>query len=113
MKQPTLIRQNILLFERKSKRHPHLNPLPSRERKLDHFTSSDSLINFSISPGQAPNASCCFNQGRKNVGLRLKTARAILVFLWMVLPGSGSAAEPKSDLRITYSPLIFLWRHKA
>jgi hypothetical protein len=32
-----------------------------------------------------------------------KTAAAILVFLWMVLPGSGSAAERKSDLRITYS----------
>ena len=184
MKQISLSRQNILLSERRSKRHPHLNPLPSetvsqsnslvrqattnschqgvlkiplypplkkrgnflqpvliphdpialplfekeglgeicmrrkanntlrhslsRERKLDHFVSGDSLINLSTSPGHVPNASCCFNQGRKNVGLRLKigkkTAAAILVFLCMVLPGSGSAAERKSDLRITYSP---------
>jgi hypothetical protein len=36
--------------------------------------------------------------------LKVNTAAAILVFLWMVLPGSGSAAERKSDLRITYSP---------
>jgi hypothetical protein len=46
-------------------------------------------------------------EARKNIGLGLKignqTAAAILVFLWMVLPGSGSAAERKSDLRITYS----------
>jgi hypothetical protein len=33
-----------------------------------------------------------------------KTAAAILVFLWMVLPPSGLAAERKSDLRVTYSP---------
>ena len=186
MKQISLSRHNILLSERRSKRHPHLNPLPSetvsqsnslvqqattnschqgvlkiplypplkkrgnflqpvliphdpialplfekfekeglgeicmrrkanntlrhslsRERKLDHFVSGDSLINLSTSPGHVPNASCCFNQGRKNVGLRLKigkkTAAAILVFLWMVLPGLGSAAERKTDLRITYS----------
>jgi hypothetical protein len=47
-------------------------------------------------------------KGKKNIGLGLKigkkTAAAILVFLWMVLPGSGSDAERKSDLRITYSP---------
>jgi hypothetical protein len=108
MKQISLSRQNILLSERRSKRHPHLNPLPSRERKLDHFTSDDSLINFSISLGHAPNASCCSSEGRKNIGLGLKigkkTAAAILVFLWMVLPDLGSAADRKSDLRITYSP---------
>lgn len=33
-----------------------------------------------------------------------RPAAAILVFLWMVLPGSSSAAERKSDLRIAYSP---------
>jgi hypothetical protein len=121
MKKLTLIRQIILLSERRSKRHPHLNPLhfdklsvvspvepPSRERKLDRCTSSDSLMSFSISPGRAPTASCCLKQGRKNIGLGLKmanrTVAAILVFLWMVLPGSALAAERKSDLRVTYSP---------
>jgi hypothetical protein len=107
MKQISLSRQNILLSERRSKRHPHLNPLPSRERKLDHFVSGDSLINLSTSPGHTQDPSCCLSQSRKNIGLGLKigkkTAAAILVFLWMVLPGSGSAAERKSDLRITYS----------
>jgi len=108
MKKLTLIRQNILLPERRSKRHPHLNPLPSRERKFDHFVSGDNLINLSISPGHTPDSSWCLSQSRKNIGLRLKigkkTAAAILVFLWMVLPGAGSAAERKSNLRITYSP---------
>jgi len=108
MKQLTLIRQNILLSERRSMRHPHLNPLPSRERKLDHFVSGDSLFNLSISPGHAPDASRCLKKGKKNIGLGLKigkkTAAAILVFLWMVLPGSGSAAERKNDWRITYNP---------
>jgi hypothetical protein len=33
-----------------------------------------------------------------------KTVAAILVFLWMVLPGLASAAERKIDLRVTYSP---------
>ena len=33
-----------------------------------------------------------------------KTAAAILVFLCTVLPGSASAAERKSDLRVFYSP---------
>jgi hypothetical protein len=107
MKQLTLIRQNILLSERRSERHPHLN-LPSRERKLDHFAASDSLTSFSIFPGRAPNTSCCLREGRKNVGLRLKIGQkavlAILVFLWMVLPVVGSTAEHKSDLRITYTP---------
>jgi hypothetical protein len=40
----------------------------------------------------------------KQLKIGKKTAAAILVFLWMVLPCSGSAAERKSDLRITYSP---------
>jgi hypothetical protein len=40
----------------------------------------------------------------KQLKIGKQTAAAILVFLWMVLPGSGSAAERKSDLRITYSP---------
>jgi hypothetical protein len=80
MKQPTLIRQNILLSERRPMRHPHLNPLPSRERKLDEFVSGDS------------------------VKIGGKTAVAILVFLCTVLPHLASAAERKSDLRVTYSP---------
>jgi hypothetical protein len=80
MKQPTLIRQNILLSERRPMRHPHLNPLPSRERKLDEFFSGDS------------------------VKIGRKTAVAILVFLCTVLPHLASAAERKSDLRVTYSP---------
>jgi hypothetical protein len=108
MKQISLSRQNILLSERRSKRHPHLNPLPSRERKLDHFVSGDNLINLSISPGHAPDASCCLSQSRKNIGLGLKigkkTAAAILVFLCMVLPRCGLTAERKTDLRVTYSP---------
>src|SRR5678815_5726554 len=101
MKQLSISRQNILLSGRRSKRHPHLNPLPSRERKLDHFGSGDSLINLSTSPGHAPDASRCLEKGKKNIGLGLKigkqTAAAILAFLCMVLPGSGSAAERKSD----------------
>jgi hypothetical protein len=48
------------------------------------------------------------NEGQKNIGLGLKIgkkiAAAIFVFLWIVLPDSGSAAERKSNLRVTYSP---------
>jgi hypothetical protein len=40
----------------------------------------------------------------KQLKMGKKTVAAILVFLWMVLPGSSSAAERKSDLHITYNP---------
>ena len=40
----------------------------------------------------------------KQLKLDKKTAVTILVFLWMVLPRWGLAAERKSDLRVTYSP---------
>ena len=40
----------------------------------------------------------------KQLKIGKKTVAAILVFLWMVLPGSALAAERKSDLRVTYSP---------
>ena len=40
----------------------------------------------------------------KRLKIGKKTAAAILVFLCMVLARSASAAERKSDLRITYSP---------
>ena len=80
MRQAILIRQDILLSERKSESHPYLNPLPSRERKLDQFASGGSL----------------------KIGKN--TAAAILVFLCTVLPRSASAAERKSDLRVSYSP---------
>ena len=40
----------------------------------------------------------------KRLKIGKKTAAAILVFLCMVLPRSASAAERKSDLRVTYSP---------
>src|SRR5262245_12042001 len=80
MKQVILIRHDILLSERKSERHPHLNPLPSRERKLDQFASGGSL----------------------KIGK--KTAAVTLVYLCIVLAYSASAAERKSDLRVTYRP---------
>ena len=45
-----------------------------------------------------------FERGIKGDFVGKKTAAAILVFLWMVLPRWGLAAERKSDLRVTYSP---------
>jgi hypothetical protein len=40
----------------------------------------------------------------KQLKIGKKKVAEILVFLWMILPGSGPAAERKSDLRITYRP---------
>jgi len=40
----------------------------------------------------------------KQLKIGKNTVAGFLVFLWMVLPGSGFAAERKNDLRITYSP---------
>jgi hypothetical protein len=40
----------------------------------------------------------------KQLETHMKKVAAIFVFLWIVLPDLGSSAEPKSDLRITYSP---------
>ena len=40
----------------------------------------------------------------KKLKIGKNTVAGFLVFLWMVLPGSGFAAERKNDLRITYSP---------
>jgi hypothetical protein len=40
----------------------------------------------------------------KQLRIDEKKVAEILLFLWMVLPGSGSAAERKIELRVTYSP---------
>ena len=58
--------------------------------------------------GRENRSSSIVQQSKYFVRLGLKigkqTAAAILVFLCMVLPGLASAAERKSDLRVTYSP---------
>jgi hypothetical protein len=40
----------------------------------------------------------------KQLKIGKKKFAEILVFLWMIVPGSGRAAERKSDLRTTYRP---------
>ena len=60
-KQPTLIRQEIPLPEQMSKGHPHLNPLPSRERKLDYFAVSrqfNEFLHFSLGVRRTRPAAC-------------------------------------------------------
>src|SRR5262245_32848233 len=88
-----------------SRGHPHLNPLPSRERKLNHFAVMDRLMSFSIFPRRAPNASCCLREDRKNVGLGLKIGQKvvlpILVFIWMILP-VVTAVQNNTDSDITF-----------
>ena len=62
----------------------------------------------SLRQGRENRSSSIVQQAKYFVRLGLKigkqTAAAILVFLCMVLPGLASAAERKSDLRVTYSP---------
>lgn len=86
--------------------HPHLNPLPSRERKLDHFTSSDGLVTFSTFLGlRRARADTKPREKEYRIGVKMnkKSVVAILVFLCTVLPSWSSAAERKSDLRVSYN----------
>ena len=59
-----------------------------------------------VSPNQTSRHPEFFHtfRGIKGDFVGKKTAVTILVFLWMVLPRWGLAAERKSDLRVTYSP---------
>jgi hypothetical protein len=92
------MRQNILFSERRSKRHPHLNPI--KDCVARQWVSRFSIRKSPLAP--------LFQRGvvRRIKGdfVDKKIAAAIFVFLWIVLPGSGSTAERKSNLRVTYSP---------
>ena len=116
MKELTEIRQIILLSEQRSKRHPHLKTVRDcvAMQWVSRFSSRKSPLAPLFQRGVVRRDSeelvtACkkfplFERGIKGDFVGKKTAAAILVFLWMVLPGWGLAAERKSDLRVTYSP---------
>ena len=116
MKELIEIRQIILLSEQRSKRHPHLKTVRDcvAMQWVSRFSSRKSPLAPLFQRGVVRRDSeelvtACkkfplFERGIKGDFVGKKTAATILVFLWMVLPRWGLAAERKSDLRVTYNP---------